>query len=185
MRHPDADRIERELLAQGMSPAQARRATVLGRPVEHNRSQKTDKAKERIPWLAFDLTFPPPPTAHFAWALMDDRHRRVLELCEDIARDKTLAWLGESVAEIRWKAGGKQRARVKDGLIVAVFRHYESRAGKPLLHDHAIVSIRARRPHDGKWGNLSPDSLPPTPSTPCTSWRRCPPGSGGRGSRAR
>ncbi|GAA2509572.1 hypothetical protein GCM10010406_52530 [Streptomyces thermolineatus] len=158
-RHPDADRIERELLAQGKTPAQARRATVLGRPIEHNRSPKTDKAKERTPWLAFDLTFRPPPTAHLAWALMDDRHRRVLELCDDIARDKTLTWLGDAVAEIRWKAGGKQRARVKDGLIVAVFRHYESRAGKPLLHHHAIVSIRARRPHDGKWGNLSADSL--------------------------
>ncbi|UXY33264.1 relaxase domain-containing protein (plasmid) [Streptomyces sp. HUAS TT20] len=160
-RHPDADRIERELLAQGKSPAQARRATVLGRPIEHNRSPKTDKAKERTPWLAFDLTFRPPPTAHLAWALMDDWHRRMLELCEDIARDKTLAWFEESVAEIRWKAGGKRRARVKDGLIVAVFRHYESRAteSRPLLHDHAIVSIRARRPHDGKWGNLSADSL--------------------------
>ncbi|OII61445.1 conjugal transfer protein TraA [Streptomyces sp. CC53] len=92
---------------------------------------------------------------------MDDRHRLVLELCDDIARDKTLAWLEESVAEIRSKAGGKQRARVKDGLIVAVFRHYESRAteSRPLLHAHAIVSIRARRPHDGKWGNLSADSL--------------------------
>ena len=48
-RHPDADRIERELLAQGKSPAQARRATVLGRPIEHNRSPKTDKAKEHTP----------------------------------------------------------------------------------------------------------------------------------------
>ncbi|MFD3570453.1 MobF family relaxase [Streptomyces sp. NPDC058667] len=160
-RHPDADRIERELLTQGKTPAQARRATVLGRPIEHNQSAETDKAKERTPWLAFDLTFRPPPTAHIAWALMDDEHRRVLELCDDIARDKTLAWLEESVAEIRSKAGGKQRARVKDGLIVAVFRHYESRATepRPLLHAHAIVSIRARRPHDGKWGNLSADSL--------------------------
>jgi conjugative relaxase-like TrwC/TraI family protein len=160
-RHPDADRIERKLLAQGKSPEQARRATVLGRPIEHNRSPKTGKAKERTPWLAFDLTFRPPPTAHLAWALMDNRHRLVLELCDDIARDKTLAWLEESVAEIRWKAGGKQRARVKDGLIVAVFRHYESRAteSRPLLHAHAVVSIRARRPHDGKWGNLSADSL--------------------------
>ncbi|RSS85725.1 conjugal transfer protein TraA [Streptomyces sp. WAC02707] len=160
-RHPDADRIERELLAQGKSPAQARRATVLGRPIEHNRSPKTEKAKERTPWLAFDLVFRPPPTVHIAWALMDDEHRRVLELCDDIARDKTLAWLEESVAEIRWKAGGKQRARVKDGLIVAVFRHYESRAteSRPLLHSHAVVSVRARRPHDGKWGNLSDDSL--------------------------
>ncbi|MFE0776427.1 MobF family relaxase [Streptomyces sp. NPDC058861] len=160
-RHPDADRIERELLAQGKSPAQARRATVLGRPIEHNQSPETDKAKKRTPWLAFDLVFRPPPTAHIAWALMDETHRRVLELCDGIARDKTLAWLEESAAEIRWKAGGKERGRVKDGLIVAVFRHYESRAmeSRPLLHSHAVVSVRARRPHDGKWGNLSADSL--------------------------
>ncbi len=160
-RHPDADRTERELLAQGKSPARARRATVLGRPIEHNRSAKTDKAKERTPWLAFDLVFRPPPTAHIAWALGDDEHRRVLELCQDIACDNTIAWMEESVAQIRWKAGGKERARVRGGLVVAVFRHYESRAAesKPLLHDHAVVSIRARRPHDGKWGNLSADLL--------------------------
>jgi phosphopantetheinyl transferase len=60
-RHPDADRIERELLAEGKSPAQVRRATVLGRPIEHNRSPKTDKAKERTPWLGFDPTFRPAP----------------------------------------------------------------------------------------------------------------------------
>lgn len=106
------------------------------------------------PWPAFDLLFRLPPTAYLAWALMDDRRRRVLELCGDVARDKTLVWLEESVVEIRWKAGGKQRARVKDGLIVAVFRHYESRAteSRPLLHAHAVVSIRARRPYDGEWG---------------------------------
>ncbi|MFM9681648.1 MobF family relaxase [Streptomyces brasiliscabiei] len=161
-RHPDADRIERELLAQGKSPAQARRATVLGRPIEHNRSPKTDKAKERTPWLGFDLTFRPPPTAHVAWALADYETRLVLELCQDIARDKTLAWLEDAVAEIRWGSGGKHREPIRDGLIVAVFRHYESRAAesKPLLHDHAVVSIRARRPDDkGTWGNLSADSL--------------------------
>ncbi|CAM5697729.1 hypothetical protein STENM223S_00466 [Streptomyces tendae] len=89
-RHPDADRIEHELLAQGESPAQARQATVLGRPIEHNRSPETDKAKERTPWLGFDLTFRPPSTAHIAWALGDDKARLVLELCQDIARDKTL-----------------------------------------------------------------------------------------------
>ncbi|MFE9454506.1 MobF family relaxase [Streptomyces sp. NPDC006739] len=161
-RHPDADRIERERLEAGDDPATARRATVLGRPIEHNRSPKTEKAKERTPWLAMDLVFRAPSTAHIAWALGDDETRLVLELCQDIARDKTLAWFEDSVAEIRWKGGGKHRARVKDGLIIAVFRHYESRAAesKPLLHDHAVVSIRARRP-DGKgtWGNLSADSL--------------------------
>nr|WP_234323757.1 MobF family relaxase [Streptomyces sp. NRRL F-2580] len=75
-------------------------------------------------------------------------------------RDKTLAWLEDAVAEIRWKSGGKSRARIRDGLIVAVFRHYESRAvdSRPLLHDHAVVSIRGRRP-DGRWGNLSAGAL--------------------------
>lgn len=162
-RHPDADRIERERLEAGDDPAKARRATVLGRPIEHNRSAKTDKAKERKPWLGMDLVFRPPPTAHIAFALMDDETRRVLELCQDISVDKTLAWVGESVAQIRWGSGGKRRKPIRDGgLIVTVFRHYESRAAesRPLLHDHAVVSIRARRPDEaGTWGNLSADSL--------------------------
>lgn len=157
-RHPDADRIERELQAQGRSPACARRATVLGRPIEHNHSPKTDKAKQRVPWLGMHWTFRPPPAAHIAWALGDDETRQALELCQDIARDKTLAWLEEAVAQIRWKGGGKHRARIKGGLIVAVFRHYESRAAesRPLLHDHVLISIRARRPDTkGTWGNLT------------------------------
>ncbi|MGX1913626.1 MobF family relaxase [Streptomyces phaeochromogenes] len=159
-RHPDADRIERERLEEGKSPAKARRATVLGRPIEHNRSPETEKAKERSPWLAMDLVFRASSTAQIAWALGDDLIRQVLELCQDIARDKTLAWLEDSVAEIRWGSGGKHRKPVKDGLIVAVFRHYESRAGKPLLHDHAVISIRARRSDDKEtWGNWSADSM--------------------------
>ncbi|NJP74117.1 MobF family relaxase [Streptomyces sp. C1-2] len=159
-RHPDADRIERELLAAGESPARARRATVLGRPIEHNASPETEKAKERTPWLAMDLVFRAPPTAHIAWALTDDATRLVLESCQDVARDKTLAWLEGAVAQIRWGSGGRHRRPVKDGLIVAVFRHYESRASelRPLLHDHAVVSIRAQRP-DGTWGNLSADTV--------------------------
>ncbi|MET7636199.1 MobF family relaxase [Streptomyces sp. NPDC001773] len=148
-RHPDADRIETELLEAGDDPVKARRTTVLGRPIEHIKGPHIES-----PWLAMDLVFRAPSTAQSAWALVDDATRRVLELCQDIARDKTLARLEESVAQIRWGSGGKHRAPVKDGLIIAVFRHYESRAGKPLLHDHAVVSIKARRP-DGKWGNVS------------------------------
>lgn len=159
-RHPDADRIEGERLQAGDDAAKARRASVLGRPIEHNRSPKTEKAKERKPWLGMDLVFRPPSTAHIAWALTDGGTRLVLEACQDVARDKTLAWLEESVAQIRWGTGGKHRKPVRDGLIVAVFRHYESRAAesKPLLHDHAVLSIRVRRP-DGRWGNLSADTM--------------------------
>ncbi|WP_406841787.1 hypothetical protein ACICHK_43010 (plasmid) [Streptomyces sp. AHU1] len=65
-RHPDADRIERERLEAGDDPATGRRATVLGRPIEHNHSPKTEKAKERTSWLAVDSVFRTPPTAHIA-----------------------------------------------------------------------------------------------------------------------
>ncbi|MEU1436463.1 MobF family relaxase [Streptomyces sp. NPDC005786] len=106
---------------------------------------------------------PAPPTAHIAFALMDDKTRMLLELCHDASMGKTLAWVGESVAQIRWGSGGKHRRPIRDGgLIVAVFRHYESTAGesRQLIHDHAVVSIRARRSDEaGTWGNLSADSL--------------------------
>ncbi|MCY0953067.1 MobF family relaxase [Streptomyces sp. H27-S2] len=160
IRQPDANRIERDGLADGKSPAQATRATVLGRPIEHNRSPKTDKAKERVPWLGMHLVFRPPPTAHIAWALMDCGVRRVLELCQDIAVED--AEVGGGVGRADPVGERRQTPRpIRDGLIVVVFRHYESRAAesKPLLHDHALVSIRVRRPDDkGTWGNLSADS---------------------------
>lgn len=71
-RHPNADRIEAELLGAGVDPAAARRATVLGRPVEQISS----------PWLAMDLVFRLPATVQVVWALGDDEVRRVLELCQ-------------------------------------------------------------------------------------------------------
>jgi hypothetical protein len=58
------------------------------------------------------------------------------------------------------------------------------------IHDHALVSIRARRPHDGKWGNLSADSLMAHIVAADTLYilyftEEVSAGSGGRGSRAR
>ncbi|MFS4092492.1 relaxase domain-containing protein [Streptomyces sp. AF1A] len=64
-----------------------------------------------------------------------------------MARDTAPAWLEESVAETRRGSGGEHRKPAKDGLTAAV-PHYESTAGKPQLHDHAVTSIRARRPDD-------------------------------------
>jgi len=58
-----------------------------------------------------DLVYRAPATTQIAWALGDEETRRVLELCQDIARDKSLAWLEESVAQIRWGSGGCHRGR--------------------------------------------------------------------------
>ncbi|MGW6639820.1 MobF family relaxase [Streptomyces cyaneofuscatus] len=109
------------------------------------------------------LTLKAEPSGHHVHRRLQDTALHSFPLGQDIAVDKTLAWVGESVAQIRWGSGGKRREPIRDGgLIVAVFRHYESRAAesRPLLHDHAVVSIRARRPDEkGTWGNLSADSL--------------------------
>lgn len=75
-RDPDADRIEREHVAQGRSPAQARRATVLGRPIDHNRSPKTEKAKQRLPCQAADQTRPPKRTELLSLTELRTRWRR-------------------------------------------------------------------------------------------------------------
>ncbi|MFI5634823.1 relaxase domain-containing protein [Streptomyces sp. NPDC051664] len=155
-RDPDADRIECELLTAGESPAAAQRATVLGRPVGDIAS----------PRLALDLVFGTPPTAHAPWARADDATRRVLEGCQEVARDGTLAQVEDSVARVRWGSGGGRQAPVRDGLIVRVFRHCESRSGRPLLHVPAVLSVKVRRP-DGAWGNpATPDLSDPREVTP-------------------
>lgn len=84
------------------------------------------------------------------------------ELCQDIAWGKPPGRAEEAVARI--PAGGAAAASAlpfKMGLIAAVFRRCAFRAGKPLLHDHALVSIRARRPgKGGTRGGLSTDLMP-------------------------
>ncbi|MGW1710530.1 relaxase domain-containing protein [Streptomyces sp. NPDC002206] len=73
---------------------------------------------------------------------------------------KSVAFRNRAQGEATFLLVILHRAPIRDGLIVAVFRHYESRAveSKPLLHGHAVVSIRTRR-SDGTWGNLSADSM--------------------------
>ncbi|MGW0395625.1 relaxase domain-containing protein [Streptomyces sp. NPDC003042] len=47
---------------------------------------------------------------------------------------------------IRSGKDGIHRVRPPGGLVAARFRHHESRAGMPLLHDHLLLSIKGQRP---------------------------------------
>ncbi|MFJ5787936.1 MobF family relaxase [Streptomyces hydrogenans] len=142
LRHPDADRIERERLTDGASPQEARRATVLGQPLDEI------ERRGAIPLLAFDFTFRAQASLIVLWALGDETVRRVIETAHDRAIETTLRWLEEEVAEVRWSSGRK-RAK-PPGLVVAAFKHYENRDGFPLLHTHCLILNRAQRP-DGSW----------------------------------
>ncbi|MYZ34337.1 relaxase domain-containing protein, partial [Streptomyces sp. SID4917] len=148
-RHPDADRIERHLLDGGADAATARRATVLGQPIEEI------EARNQTPLLALDLTFRPQASVTVLWALGDDRTRRVIERGHERAIDRALRWLEDEVAETRWSSG---RGRAKTpALVVAAFRHFDNRDGFPLLHEHCLVLNRVQR-LDGSgepvWGAL-------------------------------
>ncbi|MFB9466586.1 MobF family relaxase [Streptomyces cinereospinus] len=135
-RHPDADRIERDLLDDGADRATARRATVLGQPIEEI------EARKQTPLLALDFTFQPQASLIVLWALGDARTRRIIER----AIAKVLRWLEDEVAETRWSSG---RGRAKTpALVVAAFRHLDNRDGFPLLHDHcpSATGRACRRP---------------------------------------
>ncbi|MFD8474924.1 relaxase domain-containing protein [Streptomyces globisporus] len=43
-------------------------------------------------------------------------------------------------------------------MVAARFRHYEARSGRPLLHDHLLLSVKGQR-LDGKWGSIRATAL--------------------------
>ncbi|MFJ2102865.1 MobF family relaxase [Streptomyces anulatus] len=153
-RHPAADRIEQRLLDDGVDPATARRATVLGQPIEEI------EARKQIPLLALDFTFRPQASLIAVWALGDAHTRRVIERAHERAVAKALCWLEDEVAETRW-ASGRGRAKTP-ALVVAAFRHFDNRDGFPLLHEHCLVLNRVeRKDADGepRWGALDTTRL--------------------------
>ncbi|MFF1844887.1 relaxase domain-containing protein [Streptomyces sp. NPDC058217] len=69
---------------------------------------------------------------------------------------------------------GSTVQRACAGVIAARFRHYESRDGMPLLHDHVVLSVKIRR---RPVGHPTPARSSSTPSlsqgfTTNASWRR-------------
>ncbi|MCL7382223.1 MobF family relaxase [Streptomyces sp. 35G-GA-8] len=137
-RHPDADRIEADLLAAGASPKQAFKAGALGR---------------RVTVTGVDFVFRPQPSIYLLWALGDEETRLVIEAAHERAIVRVLEWIEDEVAVIRYGKDGIYRVRPPGGLVAARFRHYEARSGMPLLHDHLLLSVKGQR-LDGKWGSI-------------------------------
>ncbi|ALO91298.1 TraA-like protein [Streptomyces hygroscopicus subsp. limoneus] len=130
-RHPYADRIEADLLAEGASPKKAFKAGALGR---------------RVTVTGVEFVLRPQPTVYLLWALGGEETRRVIEAAHERA-------IEDEVAVIRCGKDGTYRVRPAGGLVAARFRHYEARSGRPLLHDHLLLSVKGQR-LDGKWGSI-------------------------------
>ncbi|MFJ3594673.1 MobF family relaxase [Streptomyces sp. NPDC090082] len=142
-RHPYADRIEADLLAAGASPKEAFKAGALGR---------------RVTVTGVDFVFRPQPTIYLLWALGDEETRLVIEAAHERAVERVLEWIEDEVAVIRYGKDGIYRVRPPGGLVAARFRHYEARSGRPLLHDHLLLSVKGQR-LDGKWGSIHTTAL--------------------------
>ncbi|MET9294850.1 MobF family relaxase [Streptomyces sp. NPDC003077] len=142
-RHPDADRIEADRLAEGASAKEAFKAGALGR---------------RVTVTGVDLVFRPQPTISLLWALGDEETRLLIEAAHEDAVGRVLEWVEDEVAVIRYGKDGIYRVRPPGGLVAARFRHYEARSGRPLLHDHVLLSVKGQR-LDGKWGSIHTTAL--------------------------
>ncbi|KAB2587798.1 MobF family relaxase [Streptomyces arboris] len=142
-RHPYADRIEADRLAQGASPTEAFRAGALGR---------------RVTVTGVDFVFRPQPSIYLLWAFGDEETRLVIEAAHEYAIVRVLEWIEDEVAVIRYGKDGIYRVRPPGGLVAARFRHYEARSGRPLLHDHLMLSVKGQR-LDGKWGSIHTTAL--------------------------
>ncbi|MFI1607779.1 MobF family relaxase [Streptomyces griseofuscus] len=142
-RRPYADRIEAERLAAGDSPRKAFKAGALGR---------------RVTVTGVDFVFRPQPTIYLLWALGDEETRLVIEAAHEYAIERVLEWIEDEVAVIRYGKDGIYRVRPPGGLVAARFRHYEARSGRPLLHDHLLLSVKGQR-LDGKWGSIHTTAL--------------------------
>ncbi|WP_176737705.1 MobF family relaxase, partial [Streptomyces griseus] len=100
----------------------------------------------------YDLTFSNEELS-LLFALGGPKVRRiVLEILAQ-ARTEALTWIEHNALAVRTGPGGVAQQRAEPGLLATVYLHYESRAGDPMLHEHAVISPRVKGP-DGRWRNL-------------------------------
>jgi conjugative relaxase-like TrwC/TraI family protein len=108
---------------------------------------------KRGPVAAFDLVLRPPVSVSLLRALGDDTTVAVMDASHDVAVADVLAWLEDEAVVVYSGPGGTTWERPVGGLVVARFRHWDSRHRMPLLHDHLVVSVKVLRA-DGTWGHL-------------------------------
>ncbi|MFE2529791.1 MobF family relaxase [Streptomyces sp. NPDC059382] len=109
--------------------------------------------KQRNAVAGFDLVFSPPKSVSVLWALGDDSVRKAVERAHVQAMDDAVLWLEEKATMTRTGVNGIAQEEVVGGLVATRFRHYDSRMGDALLHDHVVVANKVQG-RDGKWRSL-------------------------------
>lgn len=121
-------------------------------------SQKPVRKQTREAVAGFDLTFSAPKSVSTLWAIADSATQATIHQAHQDAVRNTLTWLENNVIQSRAGDGGIAKAQVQ-GIIATLFDHFDSRAGDPQLHTHAVLSNRVQRAADGAWVTLDSYAL--------------------------
>ena len=106
----------------------------------------------------YDLVFSPAKSVSLLWALGGDEARKAVETAHNEAIAETLSFLEKEGTYTRRGYNGVRQIDVEGGLVATQFRHYDSRAGDPQLHDHVVIANKVKGA-DGKWSSLDGRTL--------------------------
>lgn len=106
----------------------------------------------------FDLVFTPSKSVSIAWGLGDKELRKNIEAAHEHAIQDVVRHLENNVIMTRRGHNGIRQIDTKSGIIGTKFRHYDSRAGDPNLHDHVVIANRVEGADD-KWSSIDGRTL--------------------------
>lgn len=101
----------------------------------------------------YDLVFTPPKSVSIAWGLGDEQLRRGIEAAHERAIQDVIRHLEKNVVMTRRGRNGVRQIDTAGGVIGTKFRHWDSRAGDPNLHDHVVIANRVQGV-DGQWSSI-------------------------------
>lgn len=109
--------------------------------------------KHQTAIAGFDLVFTPSKSVSIAWGLGDKQLRKDIEAAHEHAIQDVVRHLESNVVMTRRGHNGIRQIDTKSGIIGTKFRHYDSRAGDPNLHDHVVIANRVEGADD-KWSSI-------------------------------
>lgn len=109
--------------------------------------------KHQTAIAGFDLVFTPSKSVSIAWGLGDKKLRKDIEAAHEHAIQDVVRHLESNVVMTRRGHNGIRQIDTKSGVIGTKFRHYDSRAGDPNLHDHVVIANRVEGADD-KWSSI-------------------------------
>lgn len=128
---------------RGIEPSNAQLAQFIAR---------NSKAHQKAV-AGYDLVFTPPKSVSIAWGLGDEQLRRGIESAHERAIQDVIRHLEQNVVMTRRGRNGVRQIDTAGGVIGTKFRHWDSRAGDPNLHDHVVIANRVQGV-DGQWSSI-------------------------------